>query len=153
MAKEGASDDEMFAVLEQVNLADFVRGNGGLDMKLYSRGANLSGGQMQRLALARGLLADADVYVFDEATSNIDIDSESLIFALIGRLKSSKTVVVVSHRLTSELNPDYVYVLEQGRVAEHGTAAELTARGGLYAEMAGSQAQLEQVYLRGAGRE
>ena len=90
MAKIDATDEQIYACLEQVNLAHFVRENGGLDMQLLSRGANLSGGQIQRLALARALLHNAELYIFDEATSNIDVESEEIILQFIQQFKQQK---------------------------------------------------------------
>ena len=95
MAKIDATDEQIYACLEQVNLAQFVRENGGLDMQLLSRGANLSGGQIQRLALARALLHNAELYIFDEATSNIDVESEEIILQFIQQFKQQKTIVMI----------------------------------------------------------
>lgn len=100
MANLATTDEQIYSALEQVNLANFVRENGGLDMLLLSRGSNLSGGQIQRLALARALLHDAHFYIFDEATSNIDVESEEIILNFIQRLKQNKSIVMISHRLS-----------------------------------------------------
>lgn len=145
MAQAGATDDAIYQCLEEVNLAHFVRQNGGLDMPLQSRGANLSGGQIQRLALARALLHDAQMYVFDEATSNIDIESETIILQLIQKLKTHKTIVMISHRLANAVNADKIYVLNQGKVIEQGSHQELLALQGEYAEMFQQQQTLEQI--------
>ena len=145
MALSDASDDAIYQCLEQVNLANFVRENGGLDMTLLSRGTNLSGGQIQRLALARALLLNADLYVFDEATSNIDVESEEIILQFIQQLKHEKTIVMISHRLANAVNADQIYVLQSGHLAESGDHASLMAENGIYAEMFNQQKNLENI--------
>lgn len=145
MAKTDATDEQIYQCLEQVNLADFVRENGGLDMPLLSRGTNLSGGQIQRLALARALLHNASVYIFDEATSNIDVESEEVILKFIQQFKQRKTIVMISHRLANAVNADCIYVLEKGRLIEQGTHNTLMAENGTYAEMFQQQKSLEQI--------
>ncbi|PJG82280.1 ABC transporter ATP-binding protein/permease [Caviibacterium pharyngocola] len=145
MADLNATDEQMYHCLEQVNLANFVRENGGLDMLLLSRGSNLSGGQIQRLALARALLHDASLYIFDEATSNIDVESEEIILRLIQRLKATKTIIMISHRLANAVTADRIYVLEQGRLIEQGSHAELMAQNGSYCEMFNQQKNLETI--------
>ncbi|SUB34530.1 ABC transporter ATP-binding protein [[Pasteurella] mairii] len=145
MADPMATDENIYACLAQVNLAQFVRENGGLDMKLLSRGSNLSGGQIQRLALARALLHNASLYIFDEATSNIDVESEEIILRLIQQLKQEKTIVMISHRLANAVQADRIYVLQQGRLIEQGTHPELMAKQGGYCEMFNQQKQLENI--------
>ncbi|MBN6074170.1 ABC transporter ATP-binding protein/permease [Aggregatibacter actinomycetemcomitans] len=145
MVSSNASDEAIYQCLEQVNLANFVRENGGLEMPLLSRGSNLSGGQIQRLALARALLHNADVYVFDEATSNIDVESEEIILHFIQQLKHSKTIVMISHRLANAVNADQIYVLQSGRLVESGDHASLMAENGIYAEMFNQQKNLENI--------
>ncbi|POY45768.1 ABC transporter ATP-binding protein/permease [Avibacterium paragallinarum] len=145
MAKENATDEEMYQCLQQVNLAEFVRQNGGLEMPLLSRGSNLSGGQIQRLALARALLHQADCYIFDEATSNIDVESEEIILQLIQRLKAEKTIIMISHRLANAINADQIYVLQQGNLIEQGTHRQLMAKQGAYSRMFNQQKQLDAV--------
>lgn len=145
MAKIDATDEQIYACLEQVNLAHFVRENGGLDMQLLSRGANLSGGQIQRLALARALLHNAELYIFDEATSNIDVESEEIILQFIQQFKQQKTIVMISHRLANAVNADCINVLEQGKLIEQGTHKDLMAKQGAYAEMFQQQKDLEQI--------
>lgn len=145
MAKIDATDEQIYACLEQVNLAQFVRDNGGLDMQLLSRGANLSGGQIQRLALARALLHNAELYIFDEATSNIDVESEEIILQFIQQFKQQKNIVMISHRLANAVNADCINVLDQGKLIEQGTHESLMAKQGAYAEMFQQQKDLEQI--------
>ena len=150
MARPDASDDALWQVLEQVKLADFVRSEQGLDTPVAERGANLSGGQCQRLALARALLADSPAYIFDEATSNIDVESENDIMEVIRRLAKTKTVLLISHRLANVEFADKIYVLEKGRLAESGSHGVLLARGGCYARLWNAQAELENYGKEGA---
>ena len=149
MGRPTAKEEELWAVLEQVKLADFLRGEAGLDTSVAERGANLSGGQCQRLALARALLHDSPVYLFDEATSNIDVESENEIMAQIRALARRKTVILISHRLANVTGADNIYVLEQGRVAEQGRHTQLLAAGGCYARLWQAQQELE-CYTEGA---
>ena len=143
MGKPGASDDELWSALTQVNLADFLRGDAGLDTLLSERGENLSGGQRQRLALARALLHDSPVYIFDEATSNIDVESENDIMAQIHALAGRKTVLLISHRLANVTASDEIYVLERGNIVQHGTHEALLKQGGAYAALWSAQQVLE----------
>lgn len=143
MGKPGASDDELWSALTQVNLADFLRGEAGLDTLLSEHGENLSGGQRQRLALARALLHDSPVYIFDEATSNIDVESENDIMAQIHALAGRKTVLMISHRLANVTASDEIYVLERGNIVQHGTHDALLKQGGAYAALWSAQQALE----------
>ena len=143
MGKPGANDDELWSALTQVNLADFLRGEAGLDTLLSERGENLSGGQRQRLALARALLHDSPVYIFDEATSNIDVESENDIMAQIHALAGRKTVLLISHRLANVTASDEIYVLERGDIVQHGTHEALLKQGGAYAALWSAQQVLE----------
>ncbi len=143
MAAPGADDAALWAVLEKVRLADFLRAGQGLDPPLAEKGANLSGGQCQRLALARALLHDSPIYIFDEATSNIDVESENDIMALIRELARTKTVILISHRLANSTGADRIYVMDGGRVVQSGTHAALLAAGGRYAELWNAQQLLE----------
>ena len=143
MGKPGASDDELWSALTQVNLADCLRGKAGLDTLLSERGENLSGGQRQRLALARALLHDSPVYIFDEATSNIDVESENDIMAQIHALAGRKTVLLISHRLANVTASDEIYVLERGNIVQHGTHDALLKQGGAYAALWSAQQALE----------
>ena len=143
MGKPSASDDELWAVLERVNLAGFLKAEQGLDTHLLEKASNLSGGQCQRLALARALLHDSPVYIFDEATSNIDVESENDIMAEIHRLARGKTVILISHRLANVVRADNIYVLDGGNIAEHGSHEELLKSHGLYEKLWNAQQALE----------
>ena len=144
MGKPGASDEELWAVLSRVNLAEFLKAEQGLDTRLLEKASNLSGGQCQRLALARALLHDSPVYIFDEAASNIDVESENDIMREIHELAKSKTVILVSHRLANVVGADHIYVLDHGIVAESGSHEELLAHHGLYERLWSAQQTLEQ---------
>ena len=143
MARPDADDAALWAVLEQVRLADFLRSEQGLDTPLAEKASNLSGGQCQRLALARALLHDSPVYIFDEATSNIDVESENDIMAQIHALAKRKTVLLISHRLANVTDADRIYVMAGGRVAEAGSHRALLAQNGLYARLYNAQQALE----------
>ena len=145
MAKPDAEDAELWQVLEKTKLADFLRRETGLDTLLAENAANLSGGQKQRLALARALLHDSAVYIFDEATSNIDADSENDIMEQIFELAKTKTVIVISHRLANTAKADMIYAMEKGEVRECGTHDELVQKNGLYAKLWNAQQSLEAV--------
>ena len=145
MGRPNASDQAMWTALGQVNLADFLEGEDGLDTWLEEGAANLSGGQRQRLALARALLHDSSVYIFDEATSNIDVESENDIMKLVAQLARTKTVILISHRLANVVQSDAIYVLVEGCVVESGTHHQLLNRKGPYADLWESQQELEQV--------
>lgn len=148
MGSPMASDDMMTAALRRVNLADFVESEGGLDMQLNERASNLSGGQKQRLAMARALLKDSGVYIFDEATSNIDIESEEMIMSVIRELAKTKSVLLISHRLANVVNSDDIYMLKDGVIVESGTHDELTANKKAYADMYENQMKLENIKRR-----
>ena len=154
MARPGASDDELWEALSRCRIDDFVRRSGGLDAPVSAEGTNLSGGQRQRLAMARALLHDTPVYIFDEATSNIDADSEAAIIDAVAELARTKTVVMVSHRLAALRGCDKVYVFEAGCVVQTGTHEELAGQDGPYARLWARQAELEDFSARsgeGAG--
>ena len=143
MGDPNADDNAFWEVLEKTNLADFLRSENGLDTALSENAVNLSGGQRQRLALARALLHDAPIYIFDEATSNIDSDSENEIMKQITRLAETKTVILISHRLANCVDSDTIYAMENGAVIERGTHEKLLENGGLYAKLWNAQQQLE----------
>ena len=154
MAHPQASDEELWEALGRCRIDDFVRRSGGLDAPIRAEGTNLSGGQRQRLAMARALLHDTPVYIFDEATSNIDADSEAAIIDAVAELARTKTVVMVSHRLAALRGCDKVYVFEAGRVVQTGTHEELAGQDGPYARLWARQAELEDFSARsgeGAG--
>ena len=150
MAKPGAGEDELWAALEQVNLAGFCRSQNGLQTALHEGGSNLSGGQRQRLAMARALLHDSPIYLFDEATSNVDAESENDIMQAIHGLAGKKTVILISHRLANVVDSDCIYVMDGGRVAQQGTHAALLARPGAYSRLYTAQKQLETLGKEGA---
>lgn len=143
MGKYNATDDELWNVLEQVKLADFLKGENGLETVLNEKASNFSGGQCQRLALARALLHNSQVYIFDEATSNIDVESENDIIEQIYKLAESKTVIMISHRLANVVNADCIYVMKNGNVVESGTHTKLVKMKGVYTKLWNSQQSLE----------
>ena len=150
MAKPQASEEEMKRVLSRVNLLGFLDTQEGLKTRLSEQGANLSGGQRQRLALARALLHDTPVYIFDEATSNIDAESEDLIMEVIRELARTRTVLLISHRLSNVVASDRIYLLDQGKILEQGTHQELMEQQGVYRKLYETQKNLE-MYGREAG--
>lgn len=152
MAKNDATDDELWNVLNRVNLGDFLRTENGLDTKLTEEGRNFSGGQRQRLALARALLHNSPYYIFDEATSNIDVESEDLIMQLIYELAKDKTVIMISHRLANVENADCIYVLDKGNVVGSGTHKELLNSCSVYSKLWNTQVDLENYGLERGGR-
>lgn len=143
IAKSDATDSDMWAALESVNLASFLRSEDGLDTSLEERGSNFSGGQCQRLALARALLHDSSIYIFDEATSNIDVESENAIMKRIHELAKTKTVILISHRLMNVVNADNIYVLENGHLVESGNHKSLIKNNGVYRKLWDAQQELE----------
>ena len=143
MGAPNANDDALWSVLERVHLADFLRAENGLDTPLTERGENFSGGQRQRLALARALLHNSPVYLFDEATSNIDVESENDIMAEIHELAKTKTVIMISHRLANVKNADEIYVMERGNVTGCGTHEALLNENETYRTLWNAQQSLE----------
>ena len=143
MARPALTPEEMIAVLKQVNLWEFLQSQGGLAAPIQERGSNFSGGQCQRLCLARALLRDTPVYIFDEATSNIDLESEELIMRAIRGLAGKKTVILISHRLANVVDSDQIFLLRDGLVAESGTHRQLMSLGGSYEKLYRSQWELE----------
>ncbi len=153
LAKPDASDAELWGALSKCRLAGFVRESGGLDMEIAAEGGSLSGGQRQRLAFARALLHDAPIYIFDEATSNIDAESEAAIISAARELAGDHTVIMISHRLSAIEGADEIYVLEQGKLVQRGTHAELLAQGGAYGRLWGEQSRLEAFAAQGGQEE
>lgn len=143
MGNPDATDEELWEILERVNLAEFLRSEKGLETKLQEKASNFSGGQCQRLALARALLHDSPVYIFDEATSNIDVESENDIMREIHALAKIKTVILTSHRLANVVSSDRIYVMEKGNVVESGTHEELLKNRGIYTRLWNAQQALE----------
>ena len=147
-----ASDEKLWQILEKVRLADFLRSEQGLNTPVQEKGSNFSGGQCQRLALARALLHDSPVYIFDEATSNIDVESENDIMALIRELAETgeKTILLISHRLANVVSADRIYVMDAGNVTEQGTQEDLLSQNGTYAKLWNAQQSLENYGKGGA---
>lgn len=132
MGKEDATETQMKEALREVNLLDFVEKSGGLDFVLLEKASNLSGGQKQRLSLARALLHDTPIYIFDEATSNVDVESENDIMAVVRKLAKTKTVLLISHRLANVVSADQIYVLKDGMIVEKGQHEALCKEDGYY---------------------
>ena len=143
MGNPHATDEQLERALAQTRIDAFVRENGGLDMPITEGARNLSGGQRQRLCIARALLTSAETLIFDEASSNIDADSEAAIAEVIREIAGERTVVVVSHRLANLVHADMIYLLDGGSVAEQGTHSELVAAHGAYAAFWRAQHELE----------
>ena len=146
IANPKVTDEQIYEALTQVNLLDFVRENGGLDKVIIEDANNISGGQKQRLALAVSLVADKPIYIFDEATSNIDVESEAIITRNMKSLSKEKSVIVISHRLANVVPADCIYYMEAGEVKEWGSHAELMEKNGGYAQLYLTQKQLEEGY-------
>ena len=147
LSNNSITDEEIYEALEKVNLKDFVLTNGGLDKVISEDASNISGGQKQWLALAISLVANKDVYIFDEATSNIDIESEAIIMANIKELSKTKSVVIISHRLANIVLSDMIYFMDYGEIKEQGTHSELLKNNGEYALLYKKQKELEEGYL------
>ena len=154
IANPSASDEELMSVLKEVLLDEFILnrkysedGNSGLDFYIESGGKNLSGGQVQRFALARALLHDTDIYIFDEAVSNIDVESEELILSTLYELSKTKIIIFISHRLANIENADHIYVFEKGEIKEEGTHSSLIEKNGIYARMYLQQKDLEKIRM------
>lgn len=143
MGKNDATKNEMLNVLQKVNLLDFVNSENGLNTEVTEQGNNLSGGQRQRLAIARALLHNTPIYIFDESTSNIDLESEEDIMNVIYELAKEKTVIMISHRLANAINSNNIYVINKGTVIENGTHTKLMEQSGYYAELFNKQQNLE----------
>lgn len=152
MGKPLAADSDLWEKLEQVKLTAFLQSEKGLDTPLTERASNLSGGQRQRLALARALLHDSPVYIFDEATSNIDVESENDIMSEVHKLAETKTVILISHRLANVVKADNIYVMDGGKIAENGSHEQLLKKHGLYEKLWTTQQALENYGKDGAER-
>ena len=150
MAKPDATESELWQALEAAHISDFVRAQSQeLDLAIEQGASNLSGGQKQRIAIARALLREPAVYIFDEATSSVDVESETLILQTIRALADrGKTVIMVTHRMANAADADHVVVFEHGRVAEQGTHAELMRANGTYAKLFHAQQTMENIGLR-----
>lgn len=144
MGSPDASEEEMKEALMKVNLWGFLHSQQGLQTPILEKGSNFSGGQCQRLAIARALLHDTPVYIFDEATSNIDAESEEMIMDVIHQLAQTKTILLISHRLANVVKSDRIYMMKDGSVAENGTHDQLIRQNGEYAKLYRSQMELEQ---------
>ena len=144
MGRPDATEKEMEEVLRKVNLWGFLQAQQGLSTPVMEKGSNFSGGQCQRLAIARALLHDTPVYIFDEATSNIDAESEEMIMDVIHKLAETKTIILISHRLANVVKSDRIYMMKEGCIAETGTHEELMGENGDYADLYRAQMELEQ---------
>ena len=143
MGRADAATEEMEAALKAVDLYDTVSEKGGLSMEITEKASNLSGGQKQRLALAKALLHDSDIYIFDEATSNVDVESENKIMEVIRELAQTKTVILISHRLANVTDADQILVMKDGVIEESGVHAKLMEKNGYYSSLYKAQQELE----------
>ncbi len=143
MGRTDIDDNELKEILQQVNLWEFLKNNQGLDTFIQEGGANLSGGQRQRLAMARAIIKDTPVYIFDEATSSIDVESENIIMSIIKKMAGDKTIIVISHRLANVIDAYKIYMMQDGEVVEKGTHSTLMEKDGEYANLFLAQEKLE----------
>ena len=143
MGNEKATDDMMWKALEKVNLKEFVESQNGLSTLVAEKGSNFSGGQCQRLAIARALLHDTPIYLFDEATSNIDVESENDIINIIKTIAKTKTVIMISHRLANVVDADKIFVLNKGRIVGNGNHYSLLRHNHTYQNLWNTQNELE----------
>lgn len=143
MGNQNVSEAMMWTAVESVNLANYLSCKDGLDTRLEERANNFSGGQKQRLALARALIHDSPIYIFDEASSNIDVESENIIMSEIIKLAEKKTVILISHRLANVVNADYIYVMKEGQIVEEGKHNDLLKKKQTYKELWDTQEKLE----------
>lgn len=150
MAKPNATENELWQALEAAHISDFVRAQSQeLDLAIEQGASNLSGGQKQRIAIARALLRESAVYIFDEATSSVDVESETLILQTIRALADrGKTVIMVTHRMANAADADHVVVFERGRATEQDAHAELMRANGTYAKLFRAQQTVENIGLR-----
>lgn len=152
MGKADATEAELYDVLRRVDLYDTIMEKGGLSMPIEEKASNLSGGQKQRLVLARAILHDSDIYIFDEATSNIDVESEDKIMQVVQELAKTKLVILISHRLANVKKADQIYVVENGTIVENGTHKGLLEKNGTYDTLYQAQQELEK-YVKGEADE
>ena len=145
-------EEAMYYALKKVDLYDTVMEKGGLSMLIEEKASNLSGGQKQRLVLARAILHDSDIYIFDEATSNIDVESEDKIMQVVQELAKTKSVILISHRLANVIKADQIYVVEKGAIVETGNHTTLLGKKGVYHTLYQAQQELEK-YVKGAENE
>ena len=143
MANPNATELEMIEVLKKVKIYEYLENEKGLDTKVLENGSNFSGGQIQRIAFAQALLNNSEMYIFDEATSNIDIESENDLMNLIQEISKNKTVLMISHRLMNVVNSDQIYVMEKSIVVDHGTHEQLLQTSKTYQNLWNSQKELE----------
>ena len=143
MANPNATDEEMIEVLKKVKIYDYLEKENGLDTKVLENGSNFSGGQIQRISFAIALLNDSNIYIFDEATSNIDVESENDLMNLIQEISKNKTVLMISHRLMNVVNSDQIYVMEKSKVVGKGTHSQLLEESTTYQNLWNSQKILE----------
>lgn len=143
------TEEEIYEALDKVNLRPFIEENGGLDKIINEEGGNVSGGQKQRLALAMSLVSSKDIYIFDEATSNVDIESEAIIMENIHNIAKNKNVILISHRLENVVSADKIYYMEEGKILEEGTHEELMEKKQGYAKLYTLQKELEKGYMKG----
>ena len=143
MGNPDATDQMLWELLDRVKLSEFLKSENGLDTTLLERASNLSGGQRQRLALARAILHDSAIYIFDEATSNIDVESEDAILKQIYALAETKSVILITHRLANAEHADLIYVMEDGKIKESGVHKELMSSNTIYADLWNTQSELE----------
>ena len=152
MGCPNASEQEMFAALRKVDMFDTIMEKGGLLTQIEEKASNFSGGQKQRLALARAILHDSDIYIFDEATSNIDVESEDRIMQVVQELAEEKLVILISHRLANVVNSDRIYVVKDGAIVEEGKHEALLEKKGAYHTLYRAQQELEK-YAKGESHE
>ena len=145
MAGSHITENKMNEALKKVELYDFLQSEDGLNTKIMEKAANLSGGQKQRLALARAILFNGDIYIFDEATSNVDVESEESIMQIIKDIAKEKTVILISHRLYNCILSDHIYFLKDGIIMEEGTHNQLININGEYAKIFNEQINLESI--------
>jgi ATP-binding cassette subfamily C protein len=149
MANENITDEQMWQALEKAGIADFLKNEQGLNTQVKEGGSNFSGGQRQRIAFAQMMLKEAPIFILDEATSNIDAESENQIMDQVHQLKENQSIVCISHRLKNIVDADWIYVLEKGCIAEEGRHEELLRKNGVYANLYNTQKELEAYVMKG----